>query len=315
MAIGEQFAPGRAIESVTGNRRRFRISTGWLLVLPAVIYLLAWSIYPLAFALYTSLTNRILTKPRTGDFIGIDNYRRLFEDDLLRVAVTNTLTLTVASIVLELFVGYWFAKLFFRTQHMPGAGALRTVFIIPIMLTPLLVGLSWSYILNPTLGIMTRIFDLLGLPDVQWFANPNLSLLTIIGINSWQWIPFMMLLTLAGLNNIPKDLQEFSTLEGAGWFQRLRNLEIPYITNVVVLGILIRVMDNLKLFDIIYATTGGGPGTSSEVLSLMAYRQSFLYYNTAYGATIGIGILVLSNILIVILFRTLLRGGIREVGA
>ncbi len=283
------------------------------MVLPAVLYLLAWTVYPLIFALYTSLTNRVLTKPRTGEFVGLQNFRRLLlEDETFRTAVLNTLWLTALSILIEIVLGYWVAKLFFRTQHLRGVGVLRTIFIIPIMLTPLIVGLSWAYILNPTLGVASHLLDFFHLPNVQWLGDPDIALYTVIGINAWQWLPFMMLLTLAGLNNIPRDLQEVSTLEGASWRRRLRDLEVPFIADVVILGIFIRVMENLKLFDVIYATTSGGPGKATEVLSLMAYRQSFLYYNTAYGSAIAIVILILSNVLVILLFRTLLRGGRRE---
>jgi multiple sugar transport system permease protein len=310
MATQEPMTMLRAAPTATGMRGN-RLSPGWLMVLPAVIYLLLWTVYPLLFALYTSLTNRVLTKPKTGSFVGLQNFQRLlFEDDAFRTAVVNTLWLTILSIAIELILGYGVAKLFFRAQHLRGVGVLRTLFIIPIMLTPLIVGLSWSYILNPTLGVASFVLGALGLPNVQWLANPDLALYTVIGINAWQWLPFMMLLMLAGLNNIPRDLHEVSTLEGANWAQRLRNLEIPFIAEVVVLGILIRVMENLKLFDIVYATTNGGPGTATEVLSLMAYRQSFLYYNTAYGAAIAIVILIISNVLVVFLFRTLLRGAV-----
>ena len=304
----------QSIERVSIQPSRRGISPGWLMVLPAVIYLLLWTIYPLLFALYTSLTDRVLTKPKTGQFIGLRNFQRLiFEDDTFRTAVLNTLWLTLLSILIELIAGYWIAKLFFRTQHMRGVGILRTIFIIPIMLTPLIVGLLWSYILNPTLGVASHILALFRLPNIQWLGNPDLALYTLIGINAWQWAPFMMLLILAGLNAIPRDLREVSTLEGANWWQRLRNLEIPFIAEMVVLGVLIRVMENLKLFDVVYATTSGGPGKATEVLSLMAYRQSFLYYNTAYGAAIAIVILILSNILVILLFRTLLRDRARGV--
>jgi multiple sugar transport system permease protein len=304
------------LERVTIQPPRRGISPGWVMVLPAVIYLLVWTVYPLLFALYTSLTNRVLTKPKTGQFIGLQNFQRLLvEDSTFRTAVVNTLWLTLLSIAIELVAGYWVAKLFYRTQHMPGVGVLRTIFIIPLMLTPLIVGLLWSYILNPTLGVATSVLGLLRLPNIQWLGNPALALYTLIGINAWQWTPFMMLLILAGLNAIPQDLREVSTLEGANWWQRLCHLEIPFVAEVVVLGILIRVMENLKLFDIVYATTSGGPGKATEVLSMMAYRQSFLYYNTAYGATIAIVVLILSNILVVLLFRTLLLDRVRGAGA
>lgn len=299
--------PATAVKPMTASRR-LGGATPWALILPAICYLLVWTVYPLVYAVYTSLTNKVLTRPRSGAVIGLLNYRRiLVSDDLFRAAIVNTLLVMVVSITAELVLGYAVAKLFYRTQHLRGVGLMRSIFTVPIMLTPLIVGLFWAYILNPTLGVASHVFRALRLPNVQWLGNPHLALWTLTGMNAWQWMPFMMLLILAGLNAVPQDLQEVSTLEGANWWQRFRYLELPFLADVVVLGIFIRVMENLKLFDIVYATTSGGPGRATEVLSLTAYRQAFLYYNTGYGSAIAILILILSNILIIVLFRTLAR--------
>ena len=199
------------------------------------------------------------------------------------------------------------AKLFTSVEGMPGVGMMRSILILPIMLTPLFIGLLWRYSLNPTLGISGYLLETLGLPNIDWFGNPDLAFYTVTFINVWQWTPFMMLLILAGLAGIPIELQEVATIEGARWWNRLSSLEIPFILNVVSLGIFIRAMENLKMFDLIFATTRGGPGQATEVASLLAYRYSFLYYQTGYGAAIAILILIVSTILVQILFRLLWR--------
>jgi multiple sugar transport system permease protein len=278
-----------------------------MLVLPTVLYLLAWTVYPLIYALYASLTNMNMARPLMTKFVGFTNYQLLVRDPFFLTAVGNTLWLILLSILLELMIGYLMAKLFFRAQGTKGIGILRTIFILPIMITPLITGLLWSYILNPTLGIMNHLLGLFHLPALDWFGSSDVAFYSIVAINVWQWAPFMMLLILAGLNSIPSSLEEVAQLEGAGWWQRLIHLEIPYVSPVVILGIFIRIMENLKMFDLVYATTNGGPGKATEIVSLLAYRQSFLYYQTGYGAAIAIAVLVLSIILVQFLFKLLWR--------
>ncbi len=285
----------------------YKQCVGWVLVLPTVLYLLVWTVYPLIYALYASLTNMNMARPLLTKFVGFTNYKLLIQDQFFLTAVGNTLWVTLLSILLELIIGYLMAKLFFQAQGTKGIGILRTIFILPIMITPLITGLLWSYILNPTLGIMNHLLKLFHLPALDWFGSSDIALYSIVAINVWQWAPFMMLLILAGLNSIPSPLEEVAQLEGASWWQRLTNLEIPYISQVVVLGIFIRIMENLKMFDLVYATTNGGPGKATEIVSLLAYRQSFLYYQTGYGAAIAIAILVLSIILVQFLFKLLWR--------
>ncbi|ALS25111.1 carbohydrate ABC transporter permease [Paenibacillus naphthalenovorans] len=279
--------------------------TGWIMLLPALIYLLVWNVYPLVYALYVSFSNLNLTRINAAKFIGFTNYTVLLKDKTFYTAVGNTLLLTVSTIAIELIIGYFIAKLFTAADGVKGTGILRTLFMIPIMVTPLIIGLLWSYILNPTLGVMNYILDLLHLPTLAWFGDPKVALYSILGINVWQWAPFMMLLIIAGLNSIPKDLTEVAQIEGAGFWSRLKNIEAPFIWHVVVLGIFIRVMESLKMFDVVYVTTNGGPGTATELMSLMAYRQSFLYYQTGSGAAVAIIILIISTVIVQMLFKYL----------
>ncbi|GIM46582.1 ABC transporter permease [Collibacillus ludicampi] len=291
------------------KRKRFSGEnvTGWFLVLPAILYLLVWNVYPLIYALYVSLTNLNLTRPALNKFIGLNNYLLLLKDETFRTAIGNTLYMTVLSILFELVIGYFCAKLFVRAEKIKGVNILRTIFILPIMITPLVAGLLWSYILNPTLGIINYIFKILHLPILPWLGDEKLAYYSIVAINVWQWTPFMMLLIIAGLNSIPKSLIEVAELEGAGWWKKFIHLEIPFISNIISIGVFIRVMENLKMFDVVYATTNGGPGKATEMASLLAYRQSFLYYQTGYGAAVAVLILILSTILVQLLFKSMWR--------
>jgi len=209
--------------------------------------------------------------------------------------------------VFELILGYLIAKFFLKAKGIPGLGFVRTIFLLPMMIAPLVIGLIFTYVLNPNLGIINYFLHNLGIGTISWFGDPNIALYAVIAINVWQWTPFMMVLTIAGLNSIPDELAEAAELEGANWWQKFIRLELPFIYQVVAIGIFIRVMENLKMFDLVYATTNGGPGNATEVLSLLAYRQSFLYYQTGYGAAVGILILILSLILVNVLFKLLWR--------
>ncbi|MCF2941959.1 sugar ABC transporter permease, partial [Paenibacillus alkaliterrae] len=218
-------------------------------------------------------------------------------------SISQTMRLTFVSIVLELILGYMLAKFFINAKGIPGINVVRTIFILPMMIAPLVIGLMYMYVLNTNLGIVNYVLEQMGIGQISWFGNPDLALYTVIFINVWQWTPFMMILIIAGLNSIPESLVEVAKLEGATWWQKFINLEIPFISHVVAIGIFMRVMENLKMFDVVYATTNGGPGNATEVLSLLAYRQSFLYYQTGYGAAVGILILIMSTILVNVLFK------------
>ncbi len=274
-----------------------------LFLAPAVIYLLFMSIYPFVYSLYLSTTRKNLSRPYQKGFVGLDNYATLFRDELFQKAIQNTLVLIVVSIAIELLIAYFVARLFSSISDVPGNNIIRTIFILPMMLTPVVSGLLWSYILSPSLGIANYILRQVGLAPYPWFASVDSALKSLIMVNVWQWSPFLMLLILAGLMSIPREQYEAAAIDGANLLQIVRHIEVPYLRNVVLIGMIFRVIDNFRMFDVVYVATRGGPGSATEVVSMYAYREMFGYFNVGYGSAAAVVILVMAIVLTNILYH------------
>lgn len=266
-------------------------------LLPAVVYLFALTIYPFIYSVITSLFNLSLTSSQPPLFVGFQNYKNLLFDGLFYTALFNTLLITVASVVIEFLIGFSVAHLFIAISNIRASHVLRTVYILPMMVTPVVVGLVWNYMLNPLFGIMDYILGVVGIPPQPWFASPASALWTVVLVNVWEWSPFLMLISMAGLMSIPKELYEAAQMDGAKWYQVVARIELPMVRNTVFVGIIFRIIDNFRLFDIVYASTRGGPGRSTEVISLYAYRQIFQYFNAGYGSAAAVLIFVLAMII------------------
>ena len=265
-----------------------------LFLAPAVVYLLLLTVFPFIYSVYLSLHDAKLTRMDRKLFVGFENYQNLLSDPLFLKAIQNTAVLTVSSITLEIVFGFLFAKIFLSLKELRTGQVLRSLAILPMMITPISIGLMFSYILNPTLGIGNYLLGEIGIRGPSWFGNPWIALPTVIFINSWQWTPFMMLLMLAGLVSVPSSLYEAAELEGAKWHHVARWIELPAIRDVIVIGVILRVIDNLKLFDLVYVTTRGGPGDSTELVTFFAYRQDFRFFQVGYGSAAAVIILLLS---------------------
>ena len=274
-----------------------------LFLAPAVIYLLMMSIYPFVYSLYLSTTRKNLSRPYQKGFIGIENYTTLLKTDLFQQAIQNTLVITALSIAVELLIGFLVARLFFSISDVPGNNIIRTVYILPMMLTPVVSGLLWSYILNPTLGIANYILRETGQDPYTWFASVRTALKTVVMVNVWQWSPFLMLLILAGLVSIPREQYEAAAIDGANFFQIVRHIEVPFLRNVVLIGIIFRVIDNFRMFDIVYVATRGGPGSATEIVSMYAYREMFQFFNVGYGSAAAVIILIMATLVTNVLYR------------
>jgi len=268
-----------------------------LFLAPTAIYLLSLTLFPFIYSLYLSLHQVKLTRLNRKVFAGLENYQKLFMDPLFLDACRNVALVMITSITIEIVFGFLVAKIFFSLRDSRLGGTLRSLSIVPMMITPICIGLIFSYIFNPVLGIANYLIAQVGLPPLGWLSDPRLALLTITMINSWQWTPFMMLLMLAGLMSIPREHYEAAEVEGARWWHVARAIEIPAIKGVVLVGVILRVIDNLRLFDIVYVTTRGGPGSSTELVTLFAYKQNFQYFQVGYGSAAAVVILGMSIII------------------
>lgn len=287
------------------------ITHKFMFIGPAIVYLAAISVFPLLYALDVSLTDLNLTRADTGSFIGLGNYFQLLSGDSLFVrSVINTLVLIMAVVSVELVLGFAAAKIFFETRQYQISEILRTIFIIPVMLTPLIYGLIWLYILNPTQGIANFLLKAGGISAFTWLGSPKTALMSIGMIDIWQFTPLVTMILLAGLLSIDDELFEAAEVDGARWYHKIRYIELPSITKLVGLAIILRLTDLMRTFDIVYATTRGGPGGSTEVMSMFSYRQAFMYYNIGRGTASAIIALIITIVLSLVFVN--LRSGTGE---
>jgi multiple sugar transport system permease protein len=282
-------------------------TTKLLFIGPGILYLAVIGLFPFFYSLYMSTTSMNLTRPRRSQFVGIDNYVQLLTDPLFQKAILNTGILAGASIALEIVIGFVIAKLFYEIAHLPTVNWLRTFFILPMMVTPVITGLMFTYMLNPTLGIANYLLSTVGLPGLAWFGSTQIALMSVIAVNVWQWTPFLMLIMLAGLMAVPREMHEAAALDGAHWYQVSWHIEIPSLRDVLLVGAIIRLIDNLRFFDVVYIATRGGPGDATEVISMFAYRQSFQFFNMGYGSAAAIVILFITLFVTTLAMRYLRR--------
>lgn len=297
--------PSRAGAPEPRGLRAFFAHPATPFLTPAVLYLALLTLFPFVYNVILSTTRNNLARPAQSGFVGVDNYVTLFSDRLFQIAIGQTFLVAGGSIVLELVLGFLVARLFFAVRDMPGSSVVRTIYILPMMLTPVVSGLLWSYILNPTLGIANYLLKSVGLPVWTWFSSGSSALITLIAVNSWQWGPFLMLLMLAGLMGVPREQYEAAELDGARWWHVVLWIEFPAIRDVLTIGLILRLIENFRLFDVVYAATKGGPGTSTEVVSMYAFRQIFQFFNVGYGAAVSVVILFIGVLLTTFAVRLL----------
>jgi multiple sugar transport system permease protein len=250
-------------------------NTPWVFVLPVTVYLLALSIYPLVSSFVISLHEYHIDS-RTFAWVGWGNYAAIFHDREFYTALRNTVIYTIATVTVELVLGM--ALALFATRRLIGRNLLRTALIIPMMTTPMVVGLMWRFLFNTDFGIVDYLLRILfGIPPINWLGSAPYSLISLIIVDIWQWTPFAFLILYAGLQTIPDDLLEAARVDGARGAQVLRHVIVPLLQPVFTVVILFRGMDSFRAFDTVYTLTFGGPGRDSATLSFIAYLEGFAY--------------------------------------
>jgi multiple sugar transport system permease protein len=258
---------------------------------PALGFLAVMTVAPFLFVLGASLCDvQLGTKLQ---FVGVAHYVRLLTDPYFWLAARNTVLLTVAATAAELVLGVALALLFRRS--LPGSRAMQFVILVPMMLSPLLVGLFWKFMLDQVFGVVTWLVALAGLGRPSFLTSPELAFLSILVVDAWQWTPFVFLLCLAGLQSLPPELEEAARLERASPWMRLRYLLLPHLRPALLLAGLFRGIDTMKIFDLVYILTGGGPGDATLTLSVLTYRLGFSYFDIGRAGALSILLLLLVN--------------------
>jgi multiple sugar transport system permease protein len=240
--------------------------------------------------------------PWLSGFAGLDNYAKMGGDPRFWNSLLLTTIYTGATVVLQVVIGLALALLVLQIPR--GQALLRIAAILPIVLAPVVVGLFWrTLVLSPDVGLVDLVTRTLGLGSHNWLGDPQLALISVIAIHTWQWTPFAFLVLLATLATLPPDVFEAARLDRANAFQRFRHITLPLIRPAVVMVVILRVMTALSAFAAIFAATGGGPGSATEILNLYAYRTSFTEFNLGYGSALAVVLLSITLAVSYSMFR------------
>ena len=280
------------------QERRFALA----LFGPALLLLLLITTAPLVYLLWTSLQRLDLGMPWVQGFAGLGNYAKMDGDPRFWNSLALTGIYTASTVVLQVIVGLSLALLVLRIPK--GQGVLRIAAILPIVLAPVVVGLFWrTLVLAPEFGLVDLVTRSLGLGSHNWLGDPQLALISVIAIHTWQWTPFAFLVLLATLATLPPDLYEAARLDRASAWKRFVYITLPLIRPAIVMVVILRTMTALSAFAAIFAATGGGPGSATEILNLYAYRTSFTELNLGYGAALATVLLAITLGVSWLLFR------------
>jgi multiple sugar transport system permease protein len=259
-------------------------SSYWPFVVPAVAVVGSVIVFPWVFTVWMSMHEWTVGGARR--FAGLSNYMRLVSDERFLTSVGHTLVYTFLAVILPLIFGTLAALIF--NSRLPFRGILRGVFVMPMMATPVAVALVWTMMFHPQLGVLNYLLSLVGIGPQAWVFHPTTVIPSLVLVETWQWTPLVMLIVLGGLAAIPIEPYESAAIDGATVLQRFRYITLPMIAPFLMVAVIIRTIDALKSFDIIYAITQGGPGTASETINLYLYSVAFAYYDVGYGSAIAV---------------------------
>ena len=300
---------GPAPQPAGRTARRFHL-TPVLMVLPAVGVLLAITVFPLVYTLRLTVMSWELTTSFPAQFVGFQNFvRALSQDPRFWNAMMNTGVLVVVGVGLQTLIGTGLALEVHRL------GRLRTpvlsLLMIPVMIAPVIAGFQFRMIYNDQFGPLNFLLDQATggrFHGYAWLADPHVALGAVMFTDVWQWTPFMTLVVLAGLQAIPAELLEVAEVDGATGPQTLWRVTLPLLLPVIVIGILVRVMDTFKLFDIVYQLTAGGPGNVTETIAYYTYLQGFKFFSLGYTAALAFIQLAVITLIAQVFLRYLKRG-------
>lgn len=233
-------------------------------------------------------------------FIGASHYARLLDDGLLKKGFFNTFIFSILGVTIQIVLGFLLAWGVSRISS--GRVMYRTIFILPILVPGILIGAIWKLMLNYDFGLVNGLIGLMGVQPIDWLGMASLALPSVILVDIWHWTPFCFLLLLAGFESLPQELHEAALVDGVNAWTELRYIYIPIMTPVIVVTFLFRFMTSLKVFDEIYLLTGGGPGSSSEVISYTIYRTFFTQDQMGYGSAMSVAVLFAIALMMVLGF-------------
>jgi multiple sugar transport system permease protein len=263
---------------------------------PTLLILAVMLAFPTVYVLITSFREFRLTDPTAGrPFVGFENYKTLLTTPAFFSALWKSILFTVASVALTCGLGMAIALLLNR-RDVRGAGITRIVILVPLILTPLVIGAVYRFMLERDNGIINEFLALIGLERIPFLANSTWAMISVILVDVWQWTPFAVLVLLAGLESLPQLPFEAARIDGASRWAEFRYITLPLLAPVIAVVLLIRTMDAFREFDKIFIMTGGGPGSATETLPIFLYRAGFQDFNMGFSAATGVIMLIIVTV-------------------
>ncbi len=285
-------------------RDRWR-ATGWKFAAPGLSMIAIVMGFPLVYALLLSLSSFTLLHPKLEPFTGLDNFRSVMTGEYFWNSVWITIKYAAVTVMGEFVLGLIIALLLNRVLRLKAV--YFAILTIPMAMSPVSVGLIWHMLLQPNLGIVNRLLELAGIGGVDWLGDPDLAFWTVVFVDVWQQVSFVILILAAGLASLPKDPYEAAEVDGAGDLAQFWYLTLPMLRPVAAIAIVIQLINETRTYDLVYVLTRGGPGVSTDLLSYFAYRQAFLGLGINEGAAVSFVLLLMVLVLTVVFFRLVTR--------
>ncbi|WP_229582773.1 carbohydrate ABC transporter permease [Paracoccus sp. S-4012] len=267
----------------------------WSFMLPAAIILAAVLAYPILYTFQISFASLDLATFTATEWVGFENYREILGDRGFWNSMKVTGIYLAWALPIQMILGFGIAYLI--NVEWKGRSAVRALFLIPMVVAPVVAGGIWRMMLDPLWGMVNWFLGLLGLGNPDWLGDPNLAMATIVIIDTWRWTPFVILIATAALMALPKDVFEAADIDGANWWTKLWSITIPLLVPIIAATFVVRWLGAVKMFDIVLASTRGGPGDATNVVNLYIYEQAFRSLRFAESAAMAVVVLVLTMIL------------------
>jgi multiple sugar transport system permease protein len=280
------------------QRKRNYARHYWPFVVPAGLVVFAVIVFPWIFTLYMSAHEFKVGSDLI--YVGFRNYIQLATDERFLWSIVRTLYFTLLATFFPVVLGVAAAVVFHR--KFPLRGLARTIFILPMMATPVAVALVWTMMFHPQLGVLNYLLTSVGLPPSQWSYSPETVIPTLVMVETWQWTPLVMLIVLGGLASLPTDPYEAARLDGASGWAMFWHISLPLVWPHIIVALVIRTIDALKAFDLIFVISNGGPGTASETMNIYLYLQAFSFFNMGYASAVTVVFFIIILLVSLILF-------------
>jgi multiple sugar transport system permease protein len=259
---------------------------------PTALTMLLVFFYPLGMSLWSSFHYDVFTQPERYHFVGVQNYAVILRDELFWNALRNSLIFFVGTLVGTMVLGTVIALLLDR--DLGGFNWVKTLYLVPMVIAPVVVGIQWRFMLNDTFGVIPYLMKRLHLPTRGWLTDPVGAMAWLIGVDLWYYTPIVILLVSAGLATVPVEVREAAKLDGATALQTVRYVLLPILKPILVVALLIRTIGGLRAFDTIFIITDGGPGRATEVANLFAYKLGFRFFDMGKASAVAWLLLIIA---------------------